>query len=220
MPILRFLRDTLLNFLLPKRNVYSACENIKMEDLLSVLHPHISKTPITTTALFHYKNENVKSLIKGLKYHGYKRSAEIFGLYIGDYLLEEFADEEMFGSFKEPVFIPVPITQSKKIKRGYNQSELIAKQVVKRLREATSVDIAYDVLKRIGSTISQTKTQDKEERLDNVANQFIVMQRMKIKGRNVLLIDDVVTTGATLKAASDALLRAGAKEVRAIVVAH
>ena len=220
MIFLRFIKDAVLNFLFPMGNVYSSCETVKLEDLIRKLHPHVSEMPISTIALFRYKDTDISNLIKGLKYHGYKRSAELFGFYMGDYLLEEFSNEELLGSFKDPVLVPVPITQSKKIKRGYNQSALISKYAVKQLRKFATIEIAYDVLKRIGVAISQTKTESKEERESNVAHQFIVTQKAKIRGRNVLLIDDVVTTGATLKSAADTLMKAGAKEVRAIVVAH
>ncbi len=220
MQLLKLTKDIFLNFLFPQSNVYTACQSITESDLLEALAVSESQTPILTTSLFQYKDTKVQTLIKGLKYYGFRHAAELFGQYMGEFLLEELSGENVLGEFREPLLVPVPITQSKKIDRGYNQSDLLAKYTAKYLRVVLPIDIAYDAIRRIGIAPSQAHTENKEVRKNNVAYQFVVTNKAKIRGRNILLIDDVVATGATLKAVSDVLYKAGAKEVRALVVAH
>jgi len=104
--------------------------------------------------------------------------------------------------------VPMPLHYSTLLKRGFNQAELIADILL----EILSKPVVTTVLKKIAKTKDQTKL-GKDERFENVKGAFTVLNREKIKGKKMLLVDDVITTGATLKEAAKVLKKAGASEV-------
>ena len=208
-----------LDLLFPPTDTLTQCERISFEALGAKLEPRVSDTPIHTTALFSYRDRDVETLIKGLKYHRFHKAAEMFGFYMGEYLIEALADESLLGNFEKPILIPIPITEQRRIERGFNQTELITKHMLQQLNQVTLAYSGTDVLKRIGLSQSQALS-NKEEREQNVIDRFVVKQAGLIKDTNILLVDDVITTGATLHSAAEALKGAGARDVRAIVVAH
>lgn len=107
----------------------------------------------------------------------------------------------------------VPLTKKKRKKRGYNQAELLAKEIGTRLDMAVK-----DVLEKHGDTPDQ-KSLGRRERLENLKSSFKVMDRVAVKGKKVLVADDVLTTGATAEAVCERLLAAGAAEVYFIFAA-
>lgn len=113
--------------------------------------------------------------------------------------------------------IPVPLHYWRLVYRRYNQSALIAKA----LGDAIEKPVWLNHLKRIKATPSQGRLKAKE-RHKNVKRAFAVNEQNKqdIKGKTIVLIDDVYTTGATIKECSKTLLKAGAKEVRALTLAR
>ena len=111
--------------------------------------------------------------------------------------------------------VPVPVTIRKLLQRHYNQSEFLARELGRRI----SLPCLPRALARRGVTNTQT-TLTRKERAANVACVFRVRQPRKIKGKNILLLDDVFTTGATANACAHALRRAGAKSVHVITVAR
>lgn len=128
------------------------------------------------------------------------------------YLKEYFADLicKQAESFPSGIdcMVYIPMTKKAKLKRGYNQAELLAKSISKRLQ----IPVLKDGLVKAKETAAQ-KTLTKKERATNLAECFKVENRADIKGKTVLLIDDVLTTGATADAACKKLLDAGAKHI-------
>jgi ComF family protein len=116
--------------------------------------------------------------------------------------------------WKIDLIIPVPIHHLKKAERGYNQSDFIAKGL------STALNIPYSSksIKRIKYTESQTKL-NMNERALNVSNAFKARSSNKLKGKNILVVDDVCTTGATLLECAKVLLGAGANSVYACSIA-
>jgi ComF family protein len=111
------------------------------------------------------------------------------------------------------LIVPIPLHPKKEYKRGYNQSMLIARGI-----EEVSGVKCTDLLQRIENSGSQTR-KGKYDRWLNVSSAFWVNPNSALKNRNIVLIDDVVTTGATLEAAVSALLSAGVKKVSIATVA-
>lgn len=113
------------------------------------------------------------------------------------------------------VVLPIPLGEKRHKERGYNQAALLAFPLALGLGAA----YAPHTLKRVRETRSQVGL-SAEERRRNVAGAFAVVDGERIAGKTVLLVDDVMTTGATLSAAASALLAAGARDVYAVTVAR
>jgi len=116
----------------------------------------------------------------------------------------------------EPVdaVVPVPLHWRRRWRRGFNQSELLARQVAERYGVKVS-----SALRRGRATASQAGLTSSRRRA-NVAGAFFVKRRQEVEGRRILLVDDVMTTGATAGACGAALKRAGASRVTVLTLAR
>jgi len=113
------------------------------------------------------------------------------------------------------LIIPVPLHFTRMIKRKYNQSAILVKELAK----LSNIKAEYNSLKRKKMTAPQTQCTGKERR-KNVKDAFVVLDINKIKDKRIVFIDDVYTTGATLKECAKVLLKAGAKSVDALTIAR
>jgi len=111
--------------------------------------------------------------------------------------------------------VPVPIHPKKLKERGFNQAEILAEELAK----LKGIKLEKKALVKIKNTLPQTRLMA-EERAANVKGTFQIKSKERIKGKIILLIDDVYTTGSTLRECSLTLLKGGAKEVRAVTVAQ
>jgi ComF family protein len=116
--------------------------------------------------------------------------------------------------YKKYTIIPVPLCKSRLRRRGYNQSELLAKQTAAYL----NLPVLTDVLLRTKKTVPQKKMTH-TQRAENLKNAFAVQNADLITGKYILLIDDVRTTGATAKECAAVLRQAGAKQVKVLTAA-
>ena len=123
----------------------------------------------------------------------------------------------MYEEFTKPVLIPVPLHPKKHHARGYNQTEWIAQALIKHLN-SEDVTLSTDILTRVKNTPSQAHQKNKVARIQNMKDAFSVID--DLRGKDILLLDDVVTTGATLMSAKKALLTSGARNVLCVAVAH
>ena len=112
------------------------------------------------------------------------------------------------------IIIPIPLHYTRLLKRKYNQSAILAKE----LSVLTGIEVEYNILKKIRRTLPQAKC-NKTERKRNVKDAFAVLSAEKIKGKRIILIDDIFTTGSTMKECAKILLKAGAMSVDALTVA-
>lgn len=112
------------------------------------------------------------------------------------------------------MIIPVPLYQSRKKQRGYNQAELLAEQVSKELK----LPCKKNLLIKVRASKSQSVL-NREERLINLDDAFMVTDEELLQGKNILLIDDIVTTGSTVNQCCKALKLAGTGMVTAAVIA-
>jgi len=141
------------------------------------------------------KGSNYQRILHQLKYRGWKE--------IGEFLGERFASELLQAvDFPHPDFIcPVPLHPKKERKRGYNQSDHIALGLAKQLH----APIIRDNIRRVIYTGTQTR-KSRYERWKNVEGIFEVVDPDLFEGKHLVLVDDVVTTGATLEACAGAIL--------------
>lgn len=119
------------------------------------------------------------------------------------------------GDKHPDVIMPVPLHQSRMLKRRFNQSQLLARAL------SNSLDVKLDCfsLQKVRATASQGGL-DRAERFRNVRGCFRIKEAMDISGKSVLLVDDVLTTGATAEACARVLKKAGAREVGVVTFAR
>jgi competence protein ComFC len=113
------------------------------------------------------------------------------------------------------ILVPVPLHRRRLKERGYNQSALLAHE----LGRLVNLSVLENSLVRQQDTPPQARTTSAEERRRNVAEAFTCVD-LRLKGKKVILIDDVATTGATLEAAAKALRNAGTSSVWALTLAR
>jgi ComF family protein len=159
----------------------------------------------------------VKKLLYQFKYKPYL--SDLKGI-LGKLLYEGIIQQEAFSKFltyKNIVIISVPLHKKRERIRGYNQSELLAKEISKKL----FLPYVSNILIRQKETKPQF-TLDKKKRSENIKDAFVVNLKFKIflKDKNILLIDDINTTGATLRECAKILKQNGAKRVLGITLAH
>ncbi len=150
------------------------------------------------------KDKAFQDIIHSIKYN----KKFLAGVFLGRLLAESLS--EKISSWNIELIIPVPLHHLKKAERGYNQSEYIAKGISKR----SGIRMQNNVIRRVRYTQSQT-TMSLKEREQNIANAFKVKRKKAITGKNLLLVDDVITTGATVKECGKVLKDNGAKLVYA-----
>ncbi len=148
------------------------------------------------TALFRFeKGSDYQILLHDLKYRGNRKA----GLYLGRLLGHELLHSAIPRC---DILVPVPIHPKRLRQRGYNQSEIIALGA----SEITGIPVVTGLLIRKGHHRSQTRM-GRHERFENVREEFVLARKpVDVNGLKVLLMDDVITTGATLEACSQVLL--------------
>lgn len=153
-------------------------------------------------------DDPIKHLIHRLKYNGRWSLAEL----LADRLI---AHEPAKGLLQETeVLVPIPLHPWRQIKRGYNQAELIAR----RIKKVCKIDIAQP-LARVRATETQTHMHSHAKREENLRDAFALDDARPITGKHVTVIDDVMTTGATLQAAARVLEKAKPASLSILVVA-
>jgi len=172
-----------------------------------------------TFALYDYRHLPIKKAVWLLKYKNKKKIAEIFAESLYGKINEELSDLSIFENFREPILIPIPLSKKRLRERGYNQTELICKELIK-LDTEKIFTLEKNVLIKIKETEHQARIRNRNERLKNLIGTFGVINENKIKDRNIILIDDVTTTGSTLNEARKTLKQAGAKKIIAFTLAH
>jgi competence protein ComFC len=172
--------------------------------------------------LYDYRHVPTKKALHLLKYKGKRRLAGVFAEAIYGRIIEELADLTVMENFREPVLVPIPLSGKRRRERGFNQAELICRELIKidKNVQHPMLNILGDVLVKPAETVHQAHIENRTERLKNIVGSFAVKNAEKIKGRNIILIDDITTTGATLSEAKKVLLAAGARAVIAFTVAH
>ena len=218
MNVWRTVQHHLLNLLFPE-----TCVSCKRTGAV-LCDRCLSRIPIDRehhdgiTSIFSYRSNEIRKALWSLKYKNNKRIARVLAAVLYDAILEDMGDARAFTAARSYTLIPIPLHAKRQKQRGYNQSELICKELS--LIDPVSFTYISDVLYRKRDTPSQTTLQNKAERIKNVRDCFAVTDPSRIKNTNIILIDDITTTGSTLKEAMKILRKNGAKKVAAYTVAH
>jgi predicted amidophosphoribosyltransferase len=194
--------------------------------------------------VFDYRDPVIKKSLWFLKYKGKRRLAKIFAEAIYEKMQEELSELILMENFNNTILIPIPLSPKRKRERGFNQAELICGELIKINKETSITDVGIpqrvgvgllqsriptpavtltldcDILLKPRETEHQARIKDRRERMKNIAGTFAVQNEEKIKTRNIILVDDILTTGATLNEAKKILKKAGARKIIAFTVAH
>lgn len=182
---------------LPKTDVHRDSDNFVAGKFYGKLPIHQAVAYYT----FHQKGK-VQQLLHQIKYKNKPELAEYLGKRYGHLL----AETGLLNDYN--LIIPIPLHRQKLRRRGYNQSECFAQG----LNDALGLVLDTDSLIRVLATETQTR-KSRLERWHNVENIFVVHDKEKIKGKKIILVDDVITTGSTLESAAKMLLSTGATSV-------
>lgn len=152
--------------------------------------------------------ENLRRNIIRFKFYGAPYYSEYFGMIL-------LKDKENFDFLKTfDLVIPIPMFKKKKLKRGYNQAELLANYLSKQLK----INISNNNLVKTRENKTQSLL-SKEERRQNVKDVFKVTNSEKILNKKIILVDDIITTGTTISEASRILKESGVKKIVVVSIA-
>ena len=178
-------------FNLPYTNFHLQADNI-------VARQFWGKINIETAFALYYFNKGgkIQNMLHQLKYNGQQQIGNLLGNIAGGQLVKN----EIFSTVD--YIIPVPLHKKRFRERGYNQSTRFAEGLADKLNAV----VAEDNLVRIKSTETQTH-KSRFARFENMQEVFVVINSEKLQGKHVLLVDDVITTGSTLEACGEQLLK-------------
>jgi ComF family protein len=169
------------------------------------------RIPVTHAAsLFYFnKNSSLQHIVHQLKYKGNKE----LGLFIGRKMGEALKQTCRFNDID--ALVPLPLYAARERKRGYNQAFILCKGMA----EVLQLPILQHIVRR--SSFSETQThKNRIERWQNMKGRFELLQPEAIAGKHILLVDDVITTGATLEACGEQLLSAPGSRLSILTMAY
>ena len=153
-----------------------------------------------------YYDPNVQKTVEFFKFKGFRSIADIFA--------QEIVRKLPKGFFQNTVFVPIPLHWTRKMWRGFDQAELLTRALARQLPE---IQICTD-LRRVRRTKQQVKLK-REQRLKNLQDAFVWKGKYG-EGSQVVLVDDVVASGATLDAAAEAMKKTGFEKIYALAFAR
>ena len=199
-------------------NVCGFCNKICKDELCKKCKNKIKEYEINI--IKKPKNKYFEELISIFKYEGIIREKIIqYKFEDKAYINNTFTkiilkNEKICGLLKKyDIIIPVPIHKKRKAQRGYNQTQLIASKISRCL----NIKFCNNVLVKNKDIIAQSKL-NKKERIQNIKGAFRILNSEEIKGKNILLLDDIYTTGSTANECSKILKKAGAKKLGVLTI--
>jgi len=158
-------------------------------------------------------------MLWALKYRGDVEAVRVCAALLYDTIVHELSERFEFHLIEKPIVIPVPLSRTRLRERGFNQCALLALEL-ERTDQQRFFTVDCRVIEKWRDTAPQTTQKDRGEREKNLKDCFRVLDSEKIKNKDIIVIDDVLTTGSTLKEMRTTLLAAGAKSVLSFTIAH
>jgi len=173
-----------------------------------------SHTNYLLGAAGNYNDMAIRNLIHYFKYNSFENLTPILGEILIKYIKNCKLKIENF------IIVPIPLHRVKERQRGFNQSKLLAEYIAQKISAPQNLKIV-DALKRIKNTKPQAQCKNNESRTENIKDCFKIKDLAieSIKNKNILLIDDVFTTGSTINEAVKILKQNGCRKIIALVVA-
>jgi ComF family protein len=207
----------LLELIFPIRDDEKMVRELANDELLALLDPEL--VPLgsgdSAAALLPFTDKRVRATVHEAKYRGTERAFALLCAVLSEYLREAMSESFVAGSY---VLVPVPLGAARRAERGFNQAEEVAKRAAKEL----GIPLDATILTRTRETTSQVSL-PRAKRLQNMRGAFTLsLSRGSAfdPAHTYIILDDVLTTGATLSAAVAALKSAGASNVLAVALAH
>lgn len=190
-----------------------AAQPVESSEALCGLCRRLEPPYIKATAYGSYES-GLRELIHLLKYNQVRPAANVLGRMLG----EAMEDLQPLFTSSEVLVVPVPLHSSKLRQRGFNQSELIARAALKQ-KPSARFQLSAGSLERRRETKSQIGL-SRHQRRENMRGAFVVAEPDEVNGREILVVDDVFTTGTTVSECARVLRRAGAAKVYVATVAR
>ncbi len=204
------------DLLFPPRADERTVRELREDEFLALLDPRlVPSTRPAAVGLLRFGDPQVRAAIHEAKYHGSERAFALLAAALADYLREN--DE--LGT--RTVLVPVPLGRARRKERGYNQVEEVARRVARELNLA----LDSSLLERVRETPTQVSL-SRDAREENMRGAFATTPWLRgtsstdIANTTYIVVDDVITTGATLQAALDALTSSGASHIIPIALAR
>ena len=214
------IKNFLLSILFPVKCIGCKKKNeILCDFCISKIQKNEKILEKNVTALFNYKDPLIKKIIWELKYHHKRYLGEKLGQLLYEFLIEDIADIKAYTPGRSIFVIPVPISNKKNRIRGYNQSCAIAKGFCNRAGIGI-FELKDKIIFKNKETIPQAKITNRKKRLENIRGVFEIKNSEIIKGRTIIVIDDVTTTGGTINEIMKIIKENGAKRVLGFTIAH
>lgn len=187
-------------------------------DVLDHLPPAEPHSESHIFSLFNYRQKKVKEIIKHLKKHNDIFLKKDIAKKMHEQLMEYIFEQQNYGYFTKPYIIPVPISSDRLYTRGFNQTTLLAKELAKNIKGI----YASNIIQKNKQTKKQALIKNRQERFSNIRGAFICNKKKQhlIKNKDVIVVDDLSTTGATFLEIEKTLKQAGARKVIGITIAH
>lgn len=200
------------DFVLPRHPHVQRAERITIDDIAARIQPQQLPHAKWIAAFLPYQDPEVRAIIKSIKYYADHESAKKVAYAMSPHISDALSDKNSFAGWDTIVIIPIPASRKRFRERGYAQTELIARAI------SDEINIPIDVTSLSREDRPSQARIQKSERANNISMAFTSSDM--VRGKCVVLIDDVVESGATLNDARRALLAAGAKDVVAFAIAH
>lgn len=221
--ICAFLYRLVLDMVFPIPLRLETLSSLRSDTLLSTAKRASNDSRITSAnmeAVFSYRDPLIRNAICAFKYEGVQKLGSVFAETLYDTLHEDISYDMLLSSSNFPfLVVPIPLSRQRHLERGFNQSALVAEHFVS-LFKNEKIILAPHVLIRTRNTEKQALRPSRAERKENIRGCFSAPFPEEIVGTHIILIDDVITTGATMREARQTLLDAGATDVRCIAIAH
>jgi len=213
-----------INFLLPQNENIERLLNVSQGNLRRLLPKAEVINDSLSFPIFSYRNKDVRTLLWALKYKNNTEVLSRLAQFVYEEILEVAEEKMMYEGKNKIALIPIPMNKSGERHKGFNQTEVLCQEIRKISQNNFEV---WNILEKTRETKHQAELK-RSERLENMRASMQVninakrVLNSKARGKNYLLIiiDDVYTTGATIKEARRALSEIGMEDVLAITIAH
>jgi ComF family protein len=197
----------ILDLLFPLRTDERIVRDLTDDGFLQLVSPQlIEYTRPATVALLPFNDPRIRAVLHEAKYHGNEHALQLLGSALAEYLRDNDEGTKKFS------VVPIPLGRERRAKRGFNQTEEILR------RTGLTLTVDQGLLTRTRETISQVSL-PRKQREENMRGAFGAAHPLD-PSHTYIIVDDVITTGATLHAAIDALAAAGATNIIPLALAH